>query len=64
MTIQEINDWIQRRIDYWEDVCDKHKVPIHTLTELVYEEGKEQGEESGMLEGFYQVQEFIKGQRR
>jgi len=48
---QKIFDWIQRRIDFWED------------------EIEEAGEDSddydkGLLQAFYEVQEFIKGERQ
>lgn len=51
MDSQKIYDWIQKRIDYWED------------------EIEEAGEDSddydkGLLQAFYEVQEFIKGQRQ
>ena len=51
MDSQKIYDWIQKRIDYWED------------------EIEEAGEDSddydkGLLQAFYEVQEFIKGQRK
>ena len=62
---QEIKEWVQRRIDYWENNSDHHhKEPIQTLAQLAFEEGEEQGEEKGLLAGFYMVMEFIDGQRR
>lgn len=62
---QEIKTWVQLRIDYWEDIADKHyKHPIQTLSQLAFDEGEAQGEEKGVLAGLYMVMEFIDGQRR
>lgn len=51
--VQQIKEWVQRKIDYWEDTCEKTKVS-----------GYEEGEDDGMLAAFYMVREFIDGQRR
>ena len=53
VTTQEVKEWVQRRIDYYEDVCK-------TTRSSEYEEG----EDDGMLAAFYMVLEFINGQRR
>lgn len=51
MKIERIEDWLQHRIDYWED-------HIEEAGELAEEM------EKGLLMAFYEVQEFIQGQRR
>jgi hypothetical protein len=48
-----IKEWVQRRIDFWEDSCGKTRASEY-----------EEGEDDGMLAAFYMVVEFIDGQRR
>tara|TARA_R110000868_G_scaffold335547_1_gene596426 strand:- start:13394 stop:13582 length:189 start_codon:yes stop_codon:yes gene_type:complete len=48
---QKIFDWIQRRIDYWEDAIE--------------EAGEDSDDyDKGLLQAFYEVQEFITGERQ
>lgn len=63
-TIEEIKNWLQLRIDYWEKA-------VATLDKIPEKEGHycrnqafEEGEAEGMTQAFYEVMEFIDGQRK
>lgn len=54
--IEHVKSWVQLKIDYWEAMCAKHKcVPPIKKCQCDFEEGMEKG----ILDGFYQVMEFI-----
>ncbi len=54
VTTQKIKEWVQYRINYWEDQADKQVLPAT----------EEDIEGRGMLAAFYMVIELIDGQRR
>jgi hypothetical protein len=66
MNKKKIKAYIQQRIDYWETACEDHEKDYEHLTHIkdVWERGQEIGEERGILDGLYQVMEFLDGQRR
>ena len=51
---KKIKEWVQHRINYWEDQADKQVLP----------DTEEDIEGRGMLAAFYMVVELIDGQRR
>ncbi len=60
-----LKEWVQHRINFWEDACERHRdTPIQTTSQHAFDEGVELGEEKGFLEGLYMVMEYIDGQRR
>ena len=63
---KELFDWIQKRIDYWEGVVEKHPNDYEELDDIgiAWHKGLERGEDRGILDGLYQVQEFLTGQRK
>jgi hypothetical protein len=64
-TLEQVKNWVQHRIDYWENICEKHKYEPSCVSEqVIFEEGIMIGEEKGMLAAFYMVIECINGQRR
>ena len=54
VTTQEVKEWVQHRIDYWESKFESQDLPPD------YEDV----EGRGQLASFYMVQEFIDGTRR
>jgi hypothetical protein len=65
-TLEQVKNWVQKRIDYWEDEVEKHPNDFETFTDIgeTWRLGLERGEEKGMLAAFYMVIECINGQRR
>lgn len=62
---KEIQDWIQPRIDHWEDVYEKSEGPTEGSSGIKdWERGYDEGEAEGMKTAFYMVHEFISGQRK
>lgn len=54
----EIRCWIHKRINRWEEICETHKDFEHTReNDSVFD----QGLDKGIIEGLYQVMEFIEG---
>lgn len=49
--MDETKAWLQQRIDYWE-------------TEIEAIDSESEDYDRGMLQAFYEVQEFLMGQRR
>ncbi len=58
MNEEAIKKWLQHRIDYWESVTEK------PLAEDTADELMKKKEYEGRLCAFYQVMEFIEGQRK
>ena len=54
MDTQKVKEWINHRIDYWEEQSDKQILPAT----------EEDIEGRGMLAAFYMIIEFLDGQRR
>lgn len=61
-TIEEIKNWIQLRIDYWEKTIESTVGSEYSqfCTKQAYCEG----EAEGTCQAFYEVLEFINGQRK
>lgn len=55
VTTQEVKEWVNHRINYWEDELEK-KDSSRTTEDII--------ETRSILSGFYMVMEFINGQRR
>jgi hypothetical protein len=54
--VQNITSWLQIKIEEWEEICSKHKgIPPIKKCQCDFDEGMEKG----VLDGFYQVMEFI-----
>ena len=53
MINNSMQDWLQRRIDYWEDVVEKEQ-----------QSPEEHAWSEGILQGFYEALEYLQGQRR
>lgn len=64
VSVEQVREWVQHRIDYWEEVCEKHQDEIPRNNEDAYKSGFEEGEDRGMLAAYYMVIEYINGQRR
>lgn len=55
VSTQKVKEWVQHRVNYWEDELDKND-PNNTVEDII--------EYRATLAAFYMVLEFISGQRR
>ncbi len=63
--MEDLKKWVNIRIDYWEGVCEKHPEENRWASpDVIFDAAIEIGQEKGILDGFYQVMEFIEGHRR
>ena len=54
-----MKEWLQKRIDYWEDVVEKENDYQAGMTSTLEKEYHK-----GLLQGFYEAMEYLDGQRR
>jgi len=62
---KQIKAWANQRIRYWENVfLNNPKQFVGDDCAVAYDEGYERGQESGILDAFHQVVEFLDSQKK
>ena len=56
---KQIKNWAYQRLRYWSNMFVHNPKEIIGCDAAAYDEGYERGQESGILDAFYQIIEFL-----